>query len=146
MSPTTLLPIILTCDNVPPLSTLGLTPFYLTSTSTHPIGRLPARVLSAVLPFIPSASPSSPLFQTDGKRVQFSDWCNTVALRSTALAELARELRARGEFQCPLDGWRDETYSIYGPIEECPGELGEDGERRTFGRNVAFSLERAACG
>lgn len=150
MSPSSLLSIILACDNVPPISTLPLLPFFLNSTSTTPIGHLQLKVWDAISSFTSSTTPSAssgPLFarvESPSPKIFFSSWCDSVEKRTVALAELAQALRQSQVFKVPLDGWRNETYTIYGPAEECPGEESQRG--KTFGRNVAFSLERAACG
>lgn len=146
MSSPSLLHIVLACDNVPPISTLPLIPFFLSSSSTSPIGHLQPRVWHAISSYT-SPSTSLPVFihsATPSPRIFFSADISTVAKRTTALASLAESLRREKVFPVPLDGWRNESYTIYGPVDECPGD--ESQRSKTFGRNVAFSLERAACG
>lgn len=145
-----LLDVVRQADNTTPLTLAGHTPFFLASTSTQPIGYVPPSVLAACLTKteIFQALPSPSSNNTDGKPagLAFVDALSTPATRTAALAAFAEELRAAKMFPDPLDGWRDEKYTIYGPPEECLPSDEAQKARATFGRNVAFSLERAVCG
>ncbi|CDZ98559.1 Thiamine pyrophosphokinase [Phaffia rhodozyma] len=156
-----LLPIVQTCDNTdlpisfdpatnrPPVQT----PFYLTSTSTKPIGHLLTSVVDKLIEYLPNNTNQTSLVwerSKDGEdlgKVYFGSECVGFERRSRALKELVERWKADGQFKNPLDGWRNELYTIYGPLEECDStkEL-SDSTPGTFGKNAAFALERAACG
>jgi hypothetical protein len=178
-----LLPVILTCDNTSHPSSAGpppnTTPFHLSPSSPLPIGHVPT---SSILPlllasphFTLSPSPSPSPNSSSQQIVSFSDDSPSLRgksgelVRSQILASLARSWKDGRLLPDPLDGWRDELYTVYAPPDDpalfspspspssdrtgdaAAAALGEgEGEGRPegkpYGSNVGFWLERAACG
>ena len=92
------------------------------------VGFVPARVIAAARDY---ASERASGIQA-GAAFGFTAEHATPGARTAALAAFVEWLRDTRRFPDPLDGWRDERYTVYG---------------RRDGRVVpAFELERAACG
>ncbi|WFD36494.1 thiamine diphosphokinase [Malassezia cuniculi] len=91
------------------------------------VGFVPPCVMAAATEYVAT----HPVLEV-GDSLAFAAHIDTPATRTEAIAAFVTWLRDTRRFPDPLDGWRDERYSIYG---------------RRDGRVVpVFELERAACG